>query len=113
MGPREVVRHLIAVEAEVWTVRFGQLAAGDQPVWAWTEPGLAAGFDGAPLDGILAAFGAARAATVATVRALDDAGWARSGTHATFGVLDVAGLLRVAVDHDAEHLAGLAGTEAP
>jgi hypothetical protein len=56
---------------------------------------------------IVAAFAAARAATVATVRALDDAGWARFGTHATYGVLDVEGLLARAIDHDHEHLAAL------
>ena len=55
-----------------------------------------------------AAFAQARAQSVATVRALDDAGWARSGTHATEGVLDVAGLLRMAIDHDEEHLLGIA-----
>jgi hypothetical protein len=44
---------------------------------------------------------------VATVRALDEAGWERFGTHATYGRLDVAGLVRLAIDHDEEHLAGL------
>ena len=84
------------------------LAAEDRPHWPWTEPGLAPGFDGVPLDDVLAAFATARAATTATVRALDEAGWARSGTHDTYGVLDVEGLLRIAIDHDADHLEGLA-----
>ena len=35
-------------------------------------------------------------------------GWDRTGVHETYGRLDVAGLLRVAIDHDEEHLAGLA-----
>jgi hypothetical protein len=106
-GPSEVVRHLIAVEDEVWQSRFALVAAVDDPHWPWTEPGLAPGFDGQPLDVALAAFAAARATTAASVRALDDAGWARSGTHATYGILDVAGLLRIAVDHDESHLEGL------
>ena len=38
---------------------------------------------------------------------LDEAGWARTGRHATFGQLDAEGLLRLAVDHDEEHLGGL------
>ncbi len=42
---------------------------------------------------------------------LDDAGWARFGTHVTYGVLDVAGLLNLAIDHDEDHLAGLARAE--
>jgi hypothetical protein len=85
------------------------VAAEDDPHWPWTEPGLAPGFDGVPLDEVLAAFAAARGATAATLRALDDAGWARFGTHRTYGVLDVEGLLGIAIDHDHEHLASLAG----
>ena len=75
---------------------------------SWTEPGLEPGFDGAPPDEIVAAFAEVRAETVATILILDDAGWARSGTHATYGMLDVAGLMRIAVDHDREHLEGIA-----
>ena len=106
-GPAEVVRHLIAVEDEVWQTRLAHLAAEDRPHWTWTEPGLAPGFDGAPLDAVLAVFADARAETAAEIRLLDDPGWARTGTHDTYGVLDVAALLRLAIDHDAEHLASL------
>ena len=106
-SPAEIVRHLIAVEAEVWQTRLARLAAEDRPHWPWTEPGLAPGFDGAPLDDVLAAFATARSATAATVQSLDDVGWARSGTHDTYGVLDVAALLRLAIDHDREHLASV------
>ena len=102
-GPAEVVRHLIAVEHLVWQARLAQLAAEDHPNWTWMEPVLADGFDEVPLDKIVTAFADARAETVAIIRAIDEAGWARSGTHATFGVLDVAGLLLVAIDHDQEH----------
>jgi hypothetical protein len=108
-GPAEVVRHFIAVEHEVWHARLARVATEDDPHWPWTEPGLAEGFDGASLEAVLAAFGAARATTVATIRALDEAGWARFGTHATYGRLDVEGLLRIAIDHDANHLEGLIG----
>jgi len=110
-GPAEVVRHLLAVEDEVWQSRLARVAAEDDPHWGWTEPGLAPGFDATPLAGILAAFAATRATTVSTVQALDDAGWARHGTHATYGILDVEGLLRIAVDHDESHLEGLASAE--
>jgi hypothetical protein len=106
-GPAEVVRHLIAVEDEVWQSRLAHLAAEDRPHWTWTEPGLAPGFDGAQLDQVLAVFAAARGETAATVRVLDDPGWARIGTHDTYGILDIEALLRIAVDHDAEHLASL------
>ncbi len=106
-GPAEISRHLIAVEVEVWQARLARVAVDDDPHWPWTEPGLVPGFDGAPLDDILAAFAVARAATVAILAALDDAGWARSGVHATYGVLDVEGLIRLAVDHDEDHLGGI------
>jgi hypothetical protein len=106
-GPGEVVRHLIAVERAVWHVRFAQIAVDDDPHWDWTEPGPTPELEGAPLERILAVFAEVRGQTVAIVRAFDDDGWARHGTHKTYGVLDVAGLLRLAVDHDQEHLAGL------
>lgn len=109
-GPSEVVRHLIAVESEVWASRLDQIARVDDPHWPWTEPGLAAGFDDEALSAVLAAFAVARADTVATVAALDDAGWARFGTHATYGRLDVEGLLRIAIDHDQGHLDGITGS---
>jgi hypothetical protein len=107
-GPAEVTRHLVAVEREVWQARLTQVALEDDPHWGWTEPGPEPDLQGASLDTILAAFGAARARTHAMVTALDEDGWRRSGTHATYGVLDVAGLLGLAIDHDGEHLEGIA-----
>ena len=109
-GPAENVRHLIAVEAEVWQVRLARVAAEDDPQWAWSEPGPPPGFEDAALEAILAAFATARAVTTASLRALDNAGWARHGTHATYGRLDVEGLLRIAIDHDASHLEQLQRT---
>ena len=106
-GPIETVRHLIAVEHEVHRARLTQLAKQEDPHWTWTEPGLAPGFDDASLLEVLTVFARRRAKTVAIVRALDEAGWERCGTHETYGRLDVAGLLRLATDHDSEHLASL------
>jgi hypothetical protein len=102
--PSDVVRHLIAVEQEVWQPRLAQLEAEDHPIWPWTEPDPWTGKPGAPLDELLATYADVRATTMATLDGLDDAGWARTGTHATFGVLDVAGLMGRAIDHDDEHL---------
>jgi hypothetical protein len=106
-GPNETVRHLIAVENEVWRVRLARLAREDDPHWTWTEPGLAPGLDDASLLELLTLFARRRAKTVATVRALDETGWARFGTHETYGRLDVAGLLRLAIGHDEDHAASL------
>lgn len=103
---RQVVAHLALVEAVVFQVRLDQLAGaapGEQPHWSWTEPGTSDAPELSTLEAALAAFAGRRAATLARVAALDEAGWQRAGIHATYGRLDVAGLLRVIVDHDAEH----------
>jgi hypothetical protein len=105
--PADIVRHLIAVEEQVWHRRLAQLAADDHPTWPWLEPDRWIGDPGASLESVLATYAAARASTVAMLDALDHAGWARTGTHATFGVLDVAGLMTRAIDHDEEHLRSL------
>ena len=106
----EVVRHLIAVEQEVWLPRLAKLEAEEHPRWEWAEPGPWPGEPGATLDELLDRYRGLRAATLARLTALGEAGWARTGTHQTFGELDVAGLMAKAIDHDEEHLAGLATT---
>lgn len=108
-SPSDIVRHLIAVETDVWHVRIAQVATEDHPRWAWAEPDRWLGEPGATLESLLGTYRAARSRTVAMLRALDEAGWTRTGTHETFGVLDIAGLLSRAVDHDEEHLGSLAG----
>jgi DinB superfamily len=105
--PAQVVSHLLAVEDIVWRRRLRDLETTDDPDWTRTEPGLANGFGDAAIDDVLAAFAVARDGTVEIVQALDDAGWARVGMHSVYGPLDVAGLLRVAIDHDEEHFEAL------
>jgi hypothetical protein len=102
---REVLLHLAAVEDEVWHARLDALATDDFPHWPWTEPGLWSGPGDDSWEGALAAFAGRRAATVERLDALDPAGWTHRGRHDTYGVLDVAGLLRIAIAHDEEHLA--------
>ncbi len=105
---RDVVAHLVAVERVVWQARLDTLGPdGAEPQWPYVEPGPVDEPEAASLEGALAVFGAERSATLARVAALGDAGWARAGVHATYGRLDVAALLRVAADHDEEHLAAL------
>jgi hypothetical protein len=108
---REVVLHLVAVEKLVWQARLETLAApetGEPPRWAWTEPSPADAPDIATADGAIAAFTAYRTQTVARIDALDERGWSRRGVHDTYGELDVAALIRIALDHDEEHLSALA-----
>jgi len=106
--PEQVARHLIAVETIVHQARLLDVAVHDGPAWSWTEPGPWEGEPDLDLDGVLARFAELRAATVARVNALDDDGWRRAGRHATYGKLDVAGLLKLATDHDEEHIRGFA-----
>ena len=106
-SPSEIVRHLVAVEEEVWQRRLGQLETEEHPRWRWVEPGQWLGAPGASLDEVLAAHDRVRSATLAMLDELGPDGWTRTGTHDTFGVLDVAGLMAVAADHDDEHLASL------
>ena len=106
-GPREIARHLIAVEHEVWQTRFATLLADGEPHWSWTEPGLEPGLEDATLDDVLVRHADARARSLAILDAFDGAAWARTGVHATYGRLDIDGLLGIATDHDAEHLASL------
>jgi hypothetical protein len=103
----DVIRHLIAVETEVWHARLDQLAAEGHPHWPWTEPDRWLERPEATLDELLEVHAARRAETVGRVASLDDASWRRTGSHATYGVLDVLAMLRILLDHDEEHIAGL------
>lgn len=102
---REVVLHLAAVEEEVWQARLDALATESFPRWPWVEPGLWSGPGDGTFDGAFEAYAVRRAATLARLDALDEAGWRRTGRHDVFGVLDVAAMLRILLDHDEEHLA--------
>lgn len=111
---REVVCHLIAVEADAWHVRLDSLwtaAPGEEPQWVWTEPGPWDGPGSETLETALLAFGTRRAATIERLTRLDDAGWRRTGKHPTFGQQDVSSVLQTALDHDREHLAALGGAD--
>ena len=100
---REIVLHELVTEEGVWHPRLRMVAEQDHPAWPWVEPGLGETPDTRPLGALVEAFAAARSATIASLDALDDVGWARTGTHATYGVLDVAGLMERAINHDEEH----------
>lgn len=107
-GPSEVVRHLIAVEDDVWHTRLRQLAAANRPTWPWVEPEPLQGDPDATLDELLATYAARRSETVAILDGFDEATWDRTGIHATWGEIGVADLIVRAVDHDDEHIASFA-----
>ena len=106
---RDVTLHLAAVEVGVWHVRLDALATESFPEWPWVEPDRWPLPEGSGFEAAVDVLAAHRAATVHRLEGLDDAGWERRGRHATFGVLDVAALMRIAHDHDEEHLAQITG----
>ncbi len=108
-----MLAHLAAVERAVWQARLDTLQSDGEPSWAWTEPGPPDDPSAATTDGAGALFAEARAETLVRLALLDEAGWARSGVHGTYGRLDVADLMRVAADHDEEHLTALAARGVP
>jgi DinB superfamily len=106
---QQVVLHLVAVELEVFQRRLRELQGAAVPAWTWVEPGPAGKEPDETISQSLDRFASARTRTLEAVGSLDDAGWLRFGQHATLGRLDVAGLLALALDHDAEHLGALIG----
>jgi hypothetical protein len=104
---QQIVLHLVAVEIEVFQRRLLDLSQMDAPPWAWAEPGPADMGSGETIAESMIRFARARLATLEWVGALDEAGWRRVGRHVTLGTLDVTGLLTLAADHDADHLASL------
>ena len=104
---QQIVLHLVAVEEEVFQQRLLDLRDQASPEWAWVEPGPAEAEEGETLAESVVRFAGARLATLEWVAALDETGWTRSGRHATLGILDAQGILGLAADHDAEHLATL------
>jgi hypothetical protein len=101
--PEQIVRHLLAVDEQVWLPRLDALADDVEPYWPWYEPGLS-DVEATGWQAVLELFRATRGRIVAHLDGLDAARWARSGVHATYGRLDVAALMRRALAHDGEHL---------
>lgn len=102
-----ILGHMLWTETDIWQYRFRRVAVEDNPRWEWRDQAgvdLEAQFGPQPLEGLLGRFEALRGETVAHLRGLSDAGWARRGTHAVFGEIDVAGLCREMLKHDREHL---------
>lgn len=106
---RDVTLHLAAVETGVWHVRLDALATDSFPEWPWVEPDRWPLPEGTGFAAAVDVFTEHRMATVGRLDGLDEAGWQRRGRHATFGVVDVAALIRIALDHDEEHLRQITG----
>lgn len=110
-SPVEHCWHLADLESGGFAARIRQLLAEERP--------FLPDFDGArvarersyrtrSLAEGLAAFRAARRATLALLRSVPDQAWARAGVQENVGEVHLADIPRLMCDHDASHRAELA-----
>ena len=110
--PQVILGHVSYVDQHVWLPRLHEMAVVELPQWEWWEPegidwfGL---YGGQSWDEVVAEFALSRAATVAYLKALPEAGWSRRAVHTVFGEIAVAGLCEEILTHDNDHLAQLRG----
>jgi len=102
----DIAAHLAATERECFEPRVRAMAAGESPRFEWYSNDER-DFDGLTLDSVLADWTETRARLVEFVRGLSPEKRRRTGTHATFGQVTVDGYLRVALEHDRDHLGAL------
>jgi len=103
---RDIAAHLAATEKECFEPRIHAMAAGAGPRFEWYSNDER-DFDGLTLDGVLAEWTETRARLVEFVRGLSTDERQRTGAHATYGQVTVDGYLRVALEHDRDHLRAL------
>jgi hypothetical protein len=103
---RDIAAHLAASEKECFEPRIHAMAAGQSPRFEWYSNDER-DFDGLTLEGALADWTETRARLVEFVRGLSPEQRRRTGTHETYGEITVDGYLRVALEHDRDHLGAL------
>jgi len=99
--------HLRDIEIDGYRVRFARTLAEDRPdLVSLDGHRLAEERDYAGDDPLaaIAAFRAARAETVARLRRLGTAEWARKATFAEYGEVTCRGLAHLLIGHDLQHL---------
>lgn len=103
---RDIAAHLAASEKECFEPRIRAMAAGENPQFDWYSNDER-DFDGLTLDGVLADWTETRARLIEFVRNLSPGERELTGTHATYGEISVDGYLRIALEHDRDHLGAL------
>lgn len=103
---RDIAAHLAATERECFEPRVRAMAAGERPEFEYYSNDER-DFDGIMLGSALTEWAATRNRLIDFVRALSDEDRSRVGVHAKFGELTVDGYLRIALDHDRDHLRSL------
>lgn len=103
-SPREIVHHLADSEMTS-AIRLRLLIAQEAPViFGYDQEEFVRNlFPDRPIEPSLAAFAAARAATVPILRRLSEEQWARAGTHSESGPYTVEEWLRIYGPHAHDH----------
>ena len=103
---RDVAAHLAATETECFEPRIRAMAAGERPQFEYYSNDER-DFDGVSLQAALTEWSNTRNRLIDFVRGLSEEERGRVGVHTKFGELTVNGYLRVALDHDQDHLKSL------
>ena len=103
---RDIAAHLAATEQECFEPRIRAMADGDRPVFEYYSNDER-DFDGISLHTALREWAATRERLIDFVRGLSEEERSRVGVHKKFGELTVDGYLRIALDHDQDHLKSL------
>lgn len=103
---RDIAAHLATTERECFEPRIRAMAAGERPEFEYYSNDER-DFDGVSLQDALKEWTETRARLINYVRGLSEEERSRVGVHTKFGELTVDGYLRVALDHDQDHLRSL------
>jgi len=103
---RDIAAHLAATETECFEPRIREMAAGRRPQFEYYSNDER-DFDGVSLQAALTEWTTTRNRLIDFVRGLSEEERGRVGVHTKFGELTVDGYLRVALDHDQDHLKSL------
>ncbi len=103
---RDIAAHLAATEKECFEPRIRAMAAGQRPEFEWYSNDER-DFDGITLQSALTEWTDTRNRLIDFVRGLNDEERSRVGVHTKFGEVTVDAYLRIALDHDQDHLRSL------
>ncbi|HEY1456491.1 MAG TPA: DinB family protein [Candidatus Dormibacteraeota bacterium] len=103
---RDIAAHLAASERECFEPRIRAMAAGERPTFDWYSNDER-DFDGIPLETALTEWIDTRARLVEFVSGLSDGPRQGVGVHATYGEITVDEYLKIALEHDRDHLGAL------
>ena len=103
---RDIAAHLAATEKECFEPRIRAMAAGQRPEFEFYSNDER-DFEGISLQHALTEWADTRNRLIDFVRGLSDEERGRVGLHAKFGEVTVDGYLRIALDHDQDHLRSL------